>query len=1407
MPASLANRLISGYIELASPQILDDKWCDLSFDAAPLQNVLQDMIMPESGGGYVYRDARSVGSATHNRFLYWRTVNDILELVEISTEHVLENNQVRITFPNSPVLSKIAVMEFSDSIVIMVAALTSVHRFDLPHPKTTNKSILSELTSELLFNPANYYILNSQNSLNNYHPICASSWYDENSVRCALSFPDSSILLVQFGRNTHEISSTEIKQVGIIGRLLSRMPSILARGPNECDNAVFISAPYHHPQTNDVLLFALCKDWRLRVFSTITKDCIHTHNVINQHNLTQSFSMHTNQTTELPMMKMYGPHIVIYQTENRPEFLLLMYSYTDGFHSIREVASFQTPSWIKLIDFSLTSRKLWALANVRETETVLCYLNLGNILEGIGTDDFEEVWDFVNFVDDIEIPTVKNYVAEIFWRNHFSIATVSKAIVGVTGPFIPKKPSMNALEELAYTRIVDENQDEAWARFYNYCLQNHLAASKNIGLVTSNDESVICIVKRSNPSFICPLLMSVDMFIQGGPYRGIEFSNSIRSISRPLDYISTELIDEEHANMFEQRLSDDPANIADSITEIVDSLLRDKEINSAKLNFSQRNLIAPGIDFICEQLDLTTQANDFGSKILQESSTKIRSEHNPLGSNSGITITFELFKRLARARMILARDLLIYISLLLRFSSSNIDELSTLVKARQITDSLRCYATLLWVAESPVKSISCQASPEVINSVSSVFKFFKKAAHTRDGSQESTLDSVLHQNLLMNFLVNGGVSFSSSLEDLSRQPQTLSNSFYVTQIALNLLKLLWPKSDLLCLPEFLFTHQLDDHLDRYLNLTEDWLTNCEYDRHFLRASNYLAQSRATQAVEIFNKLWVNMNYINLIGRFIDLDSEKPDSGDGIIVNIAPNLIYRYHDKLVKLFQLQNNYQCLIAIINQCISLLDENGDVEQQHWVNCLRANLFMCYLEMEDSDAAYNTMVLTSDPSLRTNCLRKFIVSHCESEQWASLLSYPFIDIKDDFIDILNQKAESSDLSKLVKPRQFETSYYDLLFAFYVSHEEYIRAASVMYNYAQRLACEVPGLISIKKQADCLLTALNSLRCVNDKEAYLEPGNLCHREEGRSSVLKRGYDCESEISMNMESQAGETVPQTDHASRVYCIDIEMKYELTKARLKLLDKDQTANAIALSPLKAEETVAQLVGSSMFPAALDLALLFKLPLETVLEGLTAKYISIMRLSAMDIALHPDLERELADIFTNSYSIIDTYNYIANSTAPFVEKLWRLIDYYLITYDGISHKYSQETFKGTFNGQTVLMRVVAEKILSSGCEIPASLKQMYMSRNTAELLKLLIKYDRLERAADLAIEMVDRLLEPANSLASTSQLMSEPPPLYLPTHLIVLLISYLNEDATSTTLCRTGEFLSKKLNSYRRFLESA
>lgn len=1414
----MPTKSINGYVELASPQTLDNNWRELNFDLSSRHNVMLDNTTPEWAGGYVYKDAKTTGSASHNRYIYWRSFNETLELVEMSSEVVLENNQVKIHFINSSVISSIDVIEFSDSVVIMIATLASVHRLTLPHPKMTDKSILDELNNELLINPSNYYILSTRSTqTQQQQPICAASWYDKAMLKCAVSYPDSSILIIQFSRTSHHVTTCEIKQIGIIGRLWSRMPNLLARYPNDCDNAVFACAPMYINENNDVLLITLCRDCKIRIFSTSTRECVLTHNMVPQSSFSQSFASHTNLTTELPMMKIYRSHVVVYLTETRTEFVILDYMYDNEAHSLKEVTTIHTPIWEKLIDFSLTDEKIWALANIRETESALCYTSLQSVIEeSENGSDIEGVWDFVNLADESDPSLVRNLVSEIFWRNSFSVKTVQKALMGVAGPDLPKKDKMEELEELAFTRIVDSDQDEAWTRFYNYCLQNHIAANKTIGLVAGSDESVVGIIRRSNPTTICPWLMSVDLVLQGGPYRGIEFATCLRSVIEPLNYISTEILDDEMSQVFEEKLFETPSKIMSVVESTVKSVIKNKKISISKLYLSNKTLLSTGIDFICDQLDLTSQAQEFNEKILKGIGNNLRTNYTPLGSNSGILSIFQLFRCLVRARMILARDLLIYIHILDELSiTENLpvekrlqdlcEDLFITHKYRRIIDSLRCYATLVWLCETPIKAKPISGSTEIINFVASSFEFMRSASEPTGRGSASSVEVTIQRNLFMNFLAGGALSLIGYGTKIAQQAHTLSSSFYVSDIALDLCKLTWPKTNHLCVQEFMFTNKLDEHLMKHLDMTLDWVEHSESDRHFVRASNCLLQNRATQSVEIFNRLWMNMNRKNLIGRFIGIESDKSDSTDNILpVNVS--LIYRYYERLVQLFQLGNNYQCLVSLINNCLSLLDENADPDQKCWTNSLRAKLFQYYLELEDSDEAYHTMVLTTDPSLRTNCLRKFIVSHCEKEQWSNLLSFPFIDIKDDFIEILDQRADSSDLSKLNEESFYKTSYYDLLFASYVSDEEYKRAAEVMYNYAQRLAHEVPGVTSIKKQTDCLLIALNSLRSVEEENAFIECNQTNQKEDSRGTVLKRSYDSEPESQTNGgESQHSTKILKS--SGRVYCKDIETLYELTRARLRLLDKDQTSNAIALSPLRPEETIGQLVASSMFAYAIDLALLLKIRMESILEGLTAKYIFIMRLSSVDIAVHQDLDRGLSDIFSNSYSTIDTYNYIAHSTSRPIEKLWHLIDYYLNIYDGISHLYRNDTFAGTFSGSTVLMKVVAVKLLSAGYDIPASLRRMYLQRNTAELLKLLIKYDKLLDASDLAVEMIDKILEPSNCFAFASPFArNELPPVYLPTHLILLLITYLNEDATNKKHVMSGEVLTEKLKKFRSFLKA-
>lgn len=64
-----------------------------------------------------------------------RTLNDTLELTEISLDHNLFDNQVRYIFRNSPIVGPITIHETETNIVILVATVTTVHKFIFIHPK------------------------------------------------------------------------------------------------------------------------------------------------------------------------------------------------------------------------------------------------------------------------------------------------------------------------------------------------------------------------------------------------------------------------------------------------------------------------------------------------------------------------------------------------------------------------------------------------------------------------------------------------------------------------------------------------------------------------------------------------------------------------------------------------------------------------------------------------------------------------------------------------------------------------------------------------------------------------------------------------------------------------------------------------------------------------------------------------------------------------------------------------------------------------------------------------------------------------------------------------------------------------------------------------------------------------
>lgn len=98
-------------------------------------STLQDFKLCESAGGYTYRDTNAWATNTCNRFIYWKSNNDILELTELSLDVNLTGNELKLHFQKSPVLEGVSVHETIDKVFILVATVSSVHRFIFTHPR------------------------------------------------------------------------------------------------------------------------------------------------------------------------------------------------------------------------------------------------------------------------------------------------------------------------------------------------------------------------------------------------------------------------------------------------------------------------------------------------------------------------------------------------------------------------------------------------------------------------------------------------------------------------------------------------------------------------------------------------------------------------------------------------------------------------------------------------------------------------------------------------------------------------------------------------------------------------------------------------------------------------------------------------------------------------------------------------------------------------------------------------------------------------------------------------------------------------------------------------------------------------------------------------------------------------
>jgi len=584
---------------------------------------------------------------------------------------------------------------------------------------------------------------------------------------------------------------------------------------------------------------------------------------------------------------------------------------------------------------------------------------------------------------------------------------------------------------------------------------------------------------------------------------------------------------------------------------------------------------------------------------------------------------------------------------------------------------------MTWVCETPmmltsVRSVNAEDSVAHL----SLLELNDYININRSGpSTASLLFDSGPRTILNHFIQNNGGILAKKLLSykLSLIEETVTNlevwSTIMPQYVLSVAQLVWPISTQFKLPEFLLGFGQYQLLQQYINKLDVWCSFNASSRQFLKALCYLILGEPNKSVPLFNKAIFGVNEESFLNGIIVGQALESQEDEDVIKS---NIVYKYYNKILQLFAIYSHSDAIIDVVNSAVSMLDESTDLNYEEHMSSLYSTLFMCHLELGNTTEAYEAMILNPDISQKKVCLRQFIVNHCESGQLSGLTAFTYNDIEDEFVNIIESRARSTDLLL-----SNQINYYQLLYSYFVRDSNYRRAASVMYEYGRRLSQEVNGIESIKKQVTCYLITLNCLKIVNPKYSWIVKPSA--RRLPSSPLTKRKHNTNAEEQESIQSSI--EILDSD--------DIKREYELVKARLRLLQKDEKNYAIANTLLDATETVTLLISANLYDLAFNLSSLLKLNYEPIFEGIVSKYIYLVQSG-------------------NSYEIVDVYDcFVDNDTASLgfinsadltpVEKMWHLISAYIDKYE--------------ISGQTLLKRCVAEKLLSNGIIIPTCLKLKY------------------------------------------------------------------------------------------------
>lgn len=257
-----------------------EDWKEIKLNTGASHSTLQDIKVQKQAAGFCYRNEGFI----RNRFIYWRTSDDVLELSENSLDVNLRNKNLRIIFEESPILS-VYINETSDSVTILVVTISNIHRLQFIHPSRSvgangeqnENSIFASLTSESTKDPTSFYTIG--NLLSQNVPHCASCFLSPTGEEAFFAVAHTNhLLLFQMNCFNGHTGVTELKNFQMLPRLFSNLSDAI-RGKSNVNDSNYVTSIVFDNVGGDNVLYALYRDNNIRMWSTRTGQCLFTLNI------------------------------------------------------------------------------------------------------------------------------------------------------------------------------------------------------------------------------------------------------------------------------------------------------------------------------------------------------------------------------------------------------------------------------------------------------------------------------------------------------------------------------------------------------------------------------------------------------------------------------------------------------------------------------------------------------------------------------------------------------------------------------------------------------------------------------------------------------------------------------------------------------------------------------------------------------------------------------------------------------------------------------------------------------------------------------------------------------------------------------------------------------------------------